>query len=89
MTQISDDSSIDSLLFSCDSESRGGIWDNNNNNDVSLAPEGGNQNVIPPKYEGIRAPAVGLWLVVEMREVIKPQTMYLPDPNPAPEGARH
>jgi hypothetical protein len=46
VTQISDDSSVDSSLFSLDSKSEGG-WDNTNNNDVSFAPEGGNQYVIP------------------------------------------
>ncbi len=37
VTQIPDDSSVDSLLFSRDSESEGGIWDDTNNNDVSFA----------------------------------------------------
>ena len=42
VTQISDDSSVDSLLFSCDLESEGGIWDNTNIDDVSFYPKGGN-----------------------------------------------
>ncbi len=42
VTQISDDSSVDSLLFSHDSESEGGIWDNTNIDDVSFYPKGGN-----------------------------------------------
>jgi hypothetical protein len=38
---ISDDRSVDFLLFSCASESEGGIWDNNNyDDDVSNAHEG-------------------------------------------------
>jgi hypothetical protein len=59
VTQISDDSSVDSLPFSCDSESEGGIWDNTNNDDVSFTPEGGTQNIIPPNTKGIRAPVAG------------------------------
>jgi hypothetical protein len=76
VTQISDDSSVDSLLFSRDSESEGGIWDSTNNNDVSFAPEGGNQNVIPPNNKGIRAPVVGSPLIVAIRELIHFQIMF-------------
>jgi hypothetical protein len=37
---ISDDNSVDSSLYSRDSESEGGFWDNRYNDDVSIAPEG-------------------------------------------------
>jgi hypothetical protein len=87
VTQISDDSSVYSLLFSRDSESEGGIWDNTNNNDVSFAPEGGNQNVIPPDNKGIRAPVVGS-PINSGNEGVNPLSNNLPNPNPAPEGAR-
>ncbi len=88
VTQISDDSSVDSLLFSCDLESEGGIQDNTNNNDVSFTPEGGNQNVIPPNNKGIRAPVAGLPINCD-NEGVNPLPNNVPDPNPAPEGARH
>ena len=39
---ILDNNRVDSLHYSRDSESEGGIWDNNNVDNVSLAPEGGN-----------------------------------------------
>ena len=39
---ILDNSRVDSSHYSRDSESEGGIWDNNNVDNVSLAPEGGN-----------------------------------------------
>jgi hypothetical protein len=77
VTQISDDSSVDSLLFSHDSESEVGIWDNTNNNDVSFAPEGRNQNVIPLYNEGVWAPVVGHLLIVAMRELIHFQIAFL------------
>ena len=60
LQQISDDSSVDSSLYSRDSESEGGIWGNNDVDDASLAPEGGNQNVIPPEDDAVRAPIPGL-----------------------------
>jgi hypothetical protein len=48
---ISDDSSVDSLLFSCASESEGGIWGNNNyDDDASNAHEGA--NLVPPNFNG-------------------------------------
>ncbi len=87
VTQISDDSSVDSSRFSCDSESEGGIWDNTNNNDVLFAPEEGNQNVIPPDDEGIRATMVGLPIGCRDEGVNQPPK-NVPDPNLAPEGAR-
>ena len=40
MLPISDDGSVDSSLYSRDSESEGGIWDNQDNDNVSIAPEG-------------------------------------------------
>ncbi len=40
MLPISDNDSVDSSLYSWDSESEGGIWDNQYNDDVSIAPEG-------------------------------------------------
>ncbi len=85
--QISDDSSVDSLLFSRDLESEGGIWDNTNNNDVSFSPEGGNQNVIPPNNERIRAPVVGS--PINCGNVgVNPLPNNIPNPNPALEGAK-
>jgi hypothetical protein len=48
---ISDDSSVDSLLFSCASESEGGIWGNNNyDDDASNAHKGA--NLVPPNFNG-------------------------------------
>jgi hypothetical protein len=88
VTQISDDSSVDCLLFGRDLESEGGIWDNANNNDVSFAPDGGNQNVIPPNNKGIRVPVVGS-PVNPGNEGLNPLPNNIPDPNLAPEGARH
>ena len=37
---ISDNNSVDSSLYSRDSESEGGFWDNQYNVVVSIAPEG-------------------------------------------------
>ena len=49
MIPVSDDDvSIDSSQQSDDSESEGGIWDNNANDDVGFAPEGANRNLILP-----------------------------------------
>jgi len=39
---ILDNNRVDSSHYSRDSESEGGIWDNNNVDNVSLAPKGGN-----------------------------------------------
>ena len=47
---ISDDGSVDSLLFSCASESEGDIWGNNYDNDASNAHEGA--NLVPPNFNG-------------------------------------
>ncbi len=57
MLPISDDDSVDSSLYSQDSESEGGIWDNQYNDDVSIAPEGVQH--IPPDDDGNGAPLVG------------------------------
>jgi hypothetical protein len=57
MLPISDDESVDSSLYSQDSESEGGIWDIQYNDDVSIAPEGA--QLIPPDDDGNRAPLVG------------------------------
>jgi hypothetical protein len=43
---ISHDNSIDSSLYSRDSESEGGFGDNQYNDDVSIAPEGARANSI-------------------------------------------
>jgi hypothetical protein len=87
MTQISNDSIVDSLLFSHDSESEGGIWDNTKNDYVSFAPEGGNQNVIPLDKEGIRAPVVGS-PIGHGNEGVNQLPNNVPNSNPAPEKAR-
>ena len=48
---ISDNGSVDSLLFSCASESEGDIWGNNNSDDdASNAHEGA--NLVPPDIDG-------------------------------------
>jgi hypothetical protein len=57
MLPISDDDSVDSSLYSQDSESEGSIWDNQYNDDVSIAPEGA--QLIPPDNDGNKLPLVG------------------------------
>ncbi len=47
---ISDDGSVDSLLFSHASESEGDIWGNNYDNDACNAHEGA--NLVPPYFNG-------------------------------------
>ncbi len=48
---ISDNGSVDSLLFSHASESEGDLWDNNNyDDDASNAQEGA--NLVPPDFNG-------------------------------------
>ncbi len=47
---ITDNGSVDSLLFSCASESEGDIWGNNYDNDASNAHEGA--NLVPPNFNG-------------------------------------
>jgi hypothetical protein len=57
MLPVFDDGSIDSSLYSRDSESEKGIWDNQYNDDVSIDPEGA--QLLPPDDDGNRAPLVG------------------------------
>jgi hypothetical protein len=57
MLPISDDDSVYSSLYSQDLESEGGIWDNQYNDDVFIAPEGA--KFIPPDGDGIRTSLVG------------------------------
>jgi hypothetical protein len=58
MLPISDDGSVDSSLYSQDSESEGGIWDNQDNDNVSIAPEIA-QLIPPDDDDGNRMPLVG------------------------------
>jgi hypothetical protein len=58
MLPISDDDSVDSSLYSRDSESEGGIWDNQDNDNVSIAPEI-SQLIPPDDDDGNRTPLVG------------------------------
>ncbi len=46
MQPISDDGSVDSSLYCQDSESEGGIWDNQDIHNVSIAPQGA-QLILP------------------------------------------
>ena len=85
--QISDDSSVDSSLYSRDSESEGGIWGNNDVDDASLPPEGGNTNVIPPEDDNRRAPLHGSPIGQGNEGVNVPRNI-VPDQNTAPEGAK-
>jgi len=87
---VSDYGSIDSSLYSQDSESEGGIWDNQYNDDVSLAPEGA--QLIPPDDDGNRALLVGLSVgrnIGPEREAAHPAPLIVPAPIIAPEGATH
>jgi hypothetical protein len=88
MLPVSDDSSIDSSLYIQDSESEGGIWDNQYNDDVSIAPEG--VQLIPPDDDGDRAPLVGSLVgrnIGPEREGPAPNIVLAP--IIAPEGATH
>ncbi len=88
MLPVSDDGSIDSSLYSQDSESEGGIWDNQYNDDVSMTPEGA--QLIPPDDDGNRAPLVGLPVgrnIGPEREAARPVPSIVPDPIITPEGA--
>jgi hypothetical protein len=87
---ISDDDSVDSSLYSQDSESEVGIWDNQYNDDVSIAPEGA--QLIPPNDDGNRAPLVGSPVgrnIGPEREAAQPVPNIVPAPIQAPEGATH
>jgi hypothetical protein len=90
MLPISDDDSVDSSLYSRDTESEGGIWDNQYNDDVSIAPEGA--QFIPPDDDGDRAPLVdslvGCNIGLEC-EAARPAPNIVPVPIQAPEGATH
>ncbi len=90
MLPVFDDGSIDSSLYSQDSESEGGIWDNQYNDDISIAPEGA--QLIPPDDDGIRVPLVGLPVGCNIgpeREAACPAPNIVPAPIIAPEGATH
>ncbi len=66
---ISDNSSVDSSLFSRAAESDGGIWDNKTyEDDVSNAHEGA--NFVPPKFNG--------------NEGVQPAPNIIPAPEGAP-----
>jgi hypothetical protein len=58
MLLVSDYGSKDSSIYGQDSESEGGIWDNQYNDDISIAPDGA--QLIPPDDDGNRAPLVCL-----------------------------
>jgi hypothetical protein len=88
MLPDSDDGSIDSSLYGQDSESEGGIWDNQYNDDISITPEGA--QLIPPDDDGIRAPLVSLPVGCNIgpeREAACPAPNIVPAPIIAPEGA--
>ena len=85
---VSDDGSIDSSLYSQNSETEGGIWDNQYNDDVSIAPEGA--QLIPPDNDGNGAPLVGLPFGCNFgpeHETACPAPNIFPAPITAPEGA--
>jgi hypothetical protein len=88
MLPIFDDDSVDSSLYSQDSESEGGIWDNQYNDDISIAPEGA--QLIPPDDDGNRALLVGSPVgrnVGPECEAARPAPNIVPAPIQAPEGA--
>ncbi len=85
---ISDEDSVDSSLYSQDSESEGGIWDNQYYDDVSIAPEGA--QLISPDDDDARAPLVGSPVghnIGPEREAAQPVPNLVPAPIQAPEGA--
>jgi hypothetical protein len=90
---ISDEDSVDSSLYSRDSESEGGIWDNPHNDDVSIAPEGAQlippNDLIPPD-DFNREPLVGSPIghnIGPDHETTRPVPNLVPVPIQAPEGA--
>ncbi len=88
MIPVSDDGSINSSLYSRDSVSEGGIWDNQYNDDVSIAPEGA--QLIPPDDDGNRAPLLGFPVGCNIGpecEAACPAPNIVPAPIIAPEGA--
>jgi hypothetical protein len=85
MLPVSDDGSIDSSLYSQDSESEGGIWDNQYNDDIAMAPEGA--QLIPLDDDGNRAPLVGLpvgYNIGPEHEAARPAPNIVPAPIIAP-----
>ncbi len=87
---ISDDDSANSSLYSQDSESEEGIWDNQYDDDVSIAPE--EAQLIPPDDDGDRAPLVGLPIVCNIgpeHEAARPVPNIVPAPILAPKGTTH
>ena len=88
MFPVSHDGSIGSFLYSQDSESEEGIWDNQYDDDVSIAPE--EAQLIPPDDDGDRAPLVGLPIVCNIgpeHEAARPVPNIVPAPIIAPERA--
>ncbi len=88
MVPISDDDSVDSSLHSQDSESEGGIWDNQYNDDVSIAPKGA--QLISPHDDGDKAPLVGSPVGRKMGpecEAARPAPNIVPAQIQAPGGA--
>ncbi len=82
--------SVDSSLDSRDSESKGVIWDNQYNDDVSIAPEGA--QLIPPDDDGNRVPMVGSPVghnIGPECEAACPAPNIVPALIQAPEGATH
>ena len=68
-------------------ESEGGFWDNQYNDDVSIAPEGA--QLIPPDdvdREPLVGSPVGRNIGLE-REAVRPVSNLVPAPIQAPEGA--
>ncbi len=85
MLPISDENSVDSSLYSQDSDSEGGIWDNQYN---SIAPEGA--QLIPPDDDGNRAPLVDSLVgcnIVPECEATRSASNIVLAPIQAPEGA--
>jgi hypothetical protein len=86
MLPISDDCTVDSSLYSQNSESEGGIWDYQENDDVSIAPEGA--QLIPlDDDDGNRTSLVSSQLVGQGHEGARPPPKIIPTPTTAPEGA--
>ncbi len=84
----SDDDSVDSSLYSRDSESEGGIWDNQYNDGVSIATEGA--LLIPSDDDSNRAPLVGTPVgrnIGPEYEAARPAPNIVPALIQAPEGA--
>jgi hypothetical protein len=90
MLPISDDDSVDSSLYSRDSESEGGIWDNQDNDNVSIAPPERAQLIPPDDDDGNRTPLVGSpdgRPVGQGHEGACPPPNIVLTPTKAPEGA--